>query len=494
MTNENTSPEIHVSETRHATADAGAQKVTSFHDIHMLMSEADEAALANNQKNYSNTYEVVTLMMYLTGVEERHFTEHRPDFAPRYNALDKIDEARIIRALNIVRTSIMRNFLRIVNQFRYEMKNLSTIPDLVPTEAVEELERQGIRIQNTRPDAMNYQIAINNEMSNRINNVKYLFPEWVKWDYIRPLFIMPNGTKPEGVKAAADFYNSDRNRYPYQRWMNWNRDTSGNLFRSDYKFMTELYAKNNDVFEDRSLIKGTNTRMLDDLYGFIGRHERVLMVVDCENSDPIKLAAALSSLSSAQQSSIRKILLFDSDYTTAAWETLCNTDVTRDFETEHIVVPRLYEHKSMVDMTLAVSTSKEVYQNGVDAVLLVSSDSDYWALIKSLPDIDFLVMLEKMKSGQTIRETLESSGYHYCFIDDFCTSSSYSIKTKTVLAAIRKRVDAMASFNIREMLDEELRSSWLSMTDKEKKNLFDRHLKTMRLKMDMKGNVRIIIE
>ncbi|MCD7761145.1 MAG: hypothetical protein LUH16_05145 [Clostridiales bacterium] len=97
--------------------------------------------------------------------------------------------------------------------------------------------------------------------------------------------------------------------------------------------------------------------------------------------------------------------------------------IPTDYNTEHVVVGRIYEHKSQVDMTLAANTCREVYLNQVDSVILVSSDSDYWALIQSLPGIHFLVML-----------------------------------------------------------DEAFRSTWVQMSDKEKANFYDWHIKTMRLK------------
>jgi hypothetical protein len=43
-------------------------------------------------------------------------------------------------------------------------------------------------------------------------------------------------------------------------------------------------------------------------------------------------------------------------------------------------------------MALAARTCQEVYKNGVDSVVLVSSDSDYWASIQTLSDIDFMVL------------------------------------------------------------------------------------------------------
>ncbi len=471
-------------------------KLKSLQDLQQLLdspppAEGTAEVAPRYTDRYNNTYDLVALMMYLMGVEETRFTTHDPDLSEHFNKYEKREPAKIIRNLCRVRTALMQNFIRIVNAFKQDLVNLASIPDLVPSESVNYLEYLRINIQKSRPNAMEYIITINKEVSNRINNVKSYFPDWVNWDYIRPLFIMPNGMKPDGVKAAADYYNSDRNRYPYQCWMEWSRSGVGNIFFSDYKFVTLLYESHEDYFENRSLVTAAGDILLGNLNDFLEDHERTLIVVDCENSDPIKLAAALSSLPPMQKDAIHKVMLFDSDYTTSAWTTLCNTGITREFTFERIVVERLYEHKSLVDMRLAVNTTQEILLNHVDSVILISSDSDYWALIRSLPDTDFMVMLEKMKSGQTIRDALEQEGYTYCFIDDFCTAASYTIKTRTIQHAIQTQLDEMVHFNAREMLNNVMKSTWLEMTEKEKENFYDRHLKNMRLVIDKEGNASI---
>lgn len=441
----------------------------------------------------TDTYTLVSLMMYLIGVEYRHFESHIPPLTEDFEKYNQNKNARIIRNLCAIRTALQKGYTAIARALAYEMKNLSTIPDLIPPQTVKELLADGIDLQRSKPNINTYIIETNREISNRINNVKNLFPEWVNWDYIRPLFIMPNGLKLDGIKAAGKFYNTDRNRYPFQCYMNWDVDGCGNLLLCDYKFVRVLYERYEDVFEDKRLVTGGSAEKTDDLYAFLGRNDKTLIVVDCENSDPIKLAAAFSGLNTAQKKTIHKIMLFDSDYTTATWTTLCQMGLPTDFETEHIVVGRINEHKSQVDMTLATNTCREVYLNNVDSVILVSSDSDYWALIQSLPSVSFLVMLERAKSGQQIRNALESQGHRYCFIDDFCTGASYTIKTKTLLSEFQARLDEAVQINVNTMLDEVLHTTWVEMTEKERANFLDRHIKTMRLKLSPDGALRIVV-
>ena len=74
-----------------------------------------------------------------------------------------------------------------------------------------------------------------NQIANRINNCRQLLPIWLKWEYIRELFIMPNGSKEAGAKKAADEYYAHRSQYPYQVYMNWPAGEQGNIFYNDKK-------------------------------------------------------------------------------------------------------------------------------------------------------------------------------------------------------------------------------------------------------------------
>ena len=53
---------------------------------------------------------------------------------------------------------------------------------------------------------------------------------------------------------------------------------------------------------------------------------------------------------------------------------------------EHMMIERVKQNKSLVDVMLISRTCQEHYKNNVDSFILVSSDSDYWGLISSLQD------------------------------------------------------------------------------------------------------------
>lgn len=470
-----------------------------------------EKKIAFNEHRKS-TYNVVSLVAFLIGVEKDHFGNgDAPFLFSAYESYEQNKSARIIRNLCRIRTAIERNYMAIVTAFRQDVKNIGSVPELIPVESVSTLEKDGVRLYKTKPDIDEYLIAINTEVNNRINTVASLFPEWIKWDYVKPLFIMPGGTKKDGIKKAGEYFNADRRRYPFQTWINWDAISHstanhGNILYDDEKFVVMLYERNEDRFENLSLVRDAGNHTMRNLNSLLERCKKCVIVVDCENSDAVKLAAALSSLPSAQANKVGKVLLFDSEYTTDQWKTFVDRalrtaiDNSSDLELEHIVVPRLNQNKSQVDMTLAVRTSREVFTGGVDAVILVSSDSDYWALIQQLEGTKFLVMLEKRKTGLAIMDTLSVHEIPFCFIDDFCTSASYSIKTGTLINSIQAQIDAVLSgeamgpINVRKMMDEALRDSWITMTEKEADAFFTRYLLHMKMTIAPDGTLRISIE
>ena len=463
------------------------------------------------------THNIVSIVAFLIGVEKKHFeNEHEP---PQMNIFEQLQDdraARIVRNLCMVRTAIEQKYIAISNAFRMQGKNIGTMPDMIPSEAVNELHSDGVQLYMGKPEVDAYLVKINQEISNRINTIAYLFPEWVKWEYVKPLFLMPNGTKASGIKEAGLTYNADRKRYPYQCWLNWDAisvgtSNQGNILFTDEKFLTLLYQRHEDRFENLSLVRDVGNQTMRNLSNLLNSCDKCVIVVDCENSNAVKLAAALSSLPKSEVRKISKVLLFDSEYTTPEWKTLVDkflkmvrdsvsyTDGDEWMRLEHIMVPRLNQSKSQVDMTLAVRTSREVYSNNVDSVILVSSDSDYWAMIKQLEGVRFLVMLEKEKTGLAIMDTLTIHSIHYCFLDDFCTSASYKIKTETLIDAIQTRIDAIlhgeeqAVLNVKEIMESYLRESWIEMTTREKDAFYERYLRKMKLIVEVDGNVNIQI-
>jgi hypothetical protein len=123
--------------------------------------------------------------------------------------------------------------------------------------------------------------------------------------------------------------------------------------------------------------------------------------------------------------------------------------------------------------------------------VIVSSDSDYWALISALPDAKYLVMVEEEKCGRDMIEAMTNAGIFYCFIDDFCTGNSEGVKLRTLLTQIQTRINAAVHLNVDEMLRQVYLETMVDMTEGEKKQFYKRYIKPMRAVIQPNGDLTI---
>lgn len=445
----------------------------------------------NSHAQYQNsTYFVVSRVAYLIGVPKNIFeNEHEPPQLECYDRLENEAQARIVRNLCVLRTEIERNFGKIFQEMRDNLKNLHSLPEYISQESLKQLAEDGICIEKANSTPSQYIIEINRNICNRINNCKDLFPLWLNWDYIKELFIMPNGLNDVGIRAAAAQYYGNKSRYPYQVYINWDYVNAGNILYNDKKFVSLLYEAHQDYFTDMSKITDAGNLTKEGIYRFLEKNEKIDVVVDCENSDPYKLYATLNNLDqNALLPKISKIILFDDVHTTPAWKIL---EKFTDIPIEHILIERVKENKSLVDIRLTTGTCREYYQNGVSAFILVSSDSDYWGLISAMPELHFFVMVESEKCGPDIKKALIDSGISYCYIDDFCTGNSNEIKTTAVLGEVRQTVDQSFHLNMKQVLEDACRVTRAEMSTGEMKQFYERYIKKMRVVIASDGEATI---
>lgn len=453
--------------------------------------EIDETA--SFDREHEETNDIVSRVGYLIGVP-RHFFEKSPDGLNLtiYRQLDSIKSTRIIRNLCMLRTALIRNNGKIYQQMRSNMKNLHTLPDLIPQESLLQLEQDGISIVKSRSTLNQYNMEINRIISDRINNCQTIFPVWIKWPYIKELFVMPKGTTEEGIKAGAAEYYENRNSYPFGVYLNWPARNNGNILFNDRKFVSLLYEVHEDYFGDYQKVTNVGDRTRDDIYSFLELYDKTAIVVDCENSDPYKLYAMLNNLDQeALLGRICKIMLYNDSHTATAWKIL---EQFTDIPIEHYMVERILENKSLVDVSLTAGTCREHYANGTKAFILASSDSDFWALISSLPEADFLVMIEAQKCSPATKETLRNAGFHFCYLDDFCTGNSDAIQIQALLGEVRNSLEQLCHFNIEEVLADAYYATRVTMSTSEKNQFYDRYIKGMRLVISPEGNVSLQIE
>lgn len=437
-----------------------------------------------------STHEIVSKVAYLIGVYRWHFEE--PDEPLRldiYEALDDIKNARILRNLCIVRSAAERWFGKINEQIQKEYKSIYSVPEYMPQDALEQLRKDGIHLsKRSGTRLVHLIIELNRYVSDRVNNCKELFPVWLNWNYIRDLFVMKNGLTEKGIKEAANVYFKNLECYPYGIYINWKPKQCGNILFSDKKFVPILYQNHRDSFTDLAKISDAGEYVKDNIYDFIGGANKVVMVVDCENSDPYRLCAVLNGLEASSLSKIRKVMLFDDVHTVNAWRIL---ESYTSVPVEHVMTKRVKEDKSLVDIEMTAHTCREHYRENVDSFIVVSSDSDYWGLISTLPEARFLMMIEKEKCGPEMKATLTKHGIFYCYIDSFFDGNCDDIKRRTLFNEIYRILADAIHLNAREMFKQALYTTRIQMKPAEQKQFFDKHINNMRLVVDTHGDVSI---
>ena len=334
-------------------------------------------------------------------------------------------------------------------------------------------------------------IEFNKHISDRINNCKSIFPIWLNWDYFRDLFIMPDGLTDEGTKKAAEEYYAHINNYPYKMYMSWPPSQPGNILYNDMKFVTRLYSWHKDEFVDFSKVSDVSESTMSSIYDFLDESTKTVFVVDCENSDPYKLCATLRTLDEHYAEKISKIILYDDVHSATAWRILSSYT---GIPIEHVLTERVNQNKSLVDIRLVLGTSKEFYTTEIDSIVVVSSDSDYWALIEAMPEAKFLVMLEREKTGFYIKNALAGAGIFYCYIDDFHSGNSSDIKVTALLNEVKRYLDRYIRINANDMVKDAFRLTRMKMTDAEQKRFYDKYIRSLYLEIDKDGNLSVQIK
>jgi hypothetical protein len=426
-----------------------------------------------------DTKEICASISYLIGVRKDMLTQFFGVYGEHIRNLEQDRSATIIRILCKLRTALMQNFKKVDYEMRYNLKNLNTL-DYFDQEDLKKLEEWGMPVvkANYRPDS--YLLDITGLINSNIDNCRHIFYDWIKWEYIRDLFYVPKYTKNNTMDHEFKKYHSNKNLYPFQLYIHWEPQDCGSLVLNDRRFLKTLYAMNKDEFTDYMKFRDASSETKDNIYGFIDASHRTAVAVDCENSDVFKLYSTLKSLSADEISKIEKITLYDDENTTSAWEYLPNLI---SIPVEHVEVQRVTDRKSLVDIKMTAGVCKDFYHEGITSFIIVSSDSDFWGLIESLPDANFLVMYEYEKCGSAIKKALLEHEIYYTSIDQFCTKGTDELKKEVLLSELEKHLPDIMGKDTRELTRNIYEDTKLNLysTEKEMDAFHDRYVKTIKL-------------
>lgn len=438
----------------------------------------------------SKSFQLVSLVGYLIGIPKEVFDREELNDSV-FDSLEDKPEAKVIRCLCSLRNSLLKDFDTIYNKMLYDLKNLDSLPDVINQDCLMYLSSLGIIIVKANCKPSSYLIEINQLITAKISECQKLFPLWLNWKYIKSLFTMPNGSKELEIQKVRLDYKNNIKMYPFRCYLNWPVSDNGYILANDSKFATLLYSINGDSFSDLSKTRNISEAVEHDLIAFVTKHNQIDVVVDCENSDPFKLCAVLRNIrkiSGEHYAKIKKIILFDDPHTIEAWKFLQNYI---KLPVEHEIIERVNDYKSLVDIRMTAGTCKEHYQNQIDGFLLVSSDSDFWGLISSLPTAGFFVLIERQKTGVVLTDALSTAAIPYCFIDDF-TDNIRDIKVAVLVSEVNAFLHEITKINTYNMIDELLQKSRIDLNTEERKTFYEQHIKTLKPNIDSDGTLSLI--
>jgi hypothetical protein len=203
-------------------------------------------------------------------------------------------------------------------------------------------------------------------------------------------------------------------------------------------------------FTEYGRVRDAGDAIKTSVHQFIESSEKTALIVDCENCDVYNLFSTLHNLSPQAVEKLSKVILFDAEHTTGVWS-LIGKFVR--VPVEHLKIDRVAQHKILVDISLAVGVCREFFQNKTESFILASSDSDFWGLVKALPEAKFLVLMEYSKCGAALKEALSRSGVYYCAMDDFGKGNIEEFKELAFRASLQEYINQFNENGIWPTLD-----------------------------------------
>lgn len=468
----------------------GTKSVVGLDNIGELFQAAVPEGEGREEAKTVNKYEIVTVVAYLIGVQDDYLDRKygSEGYSEKLKELRGNREANIIRYLCRLRTALMLHFKKTDDEILHNLGNIDRI-SFYDHEEINKLLFWGIPVILTNSRAEKYSEHFNRLIDEHIDACKSLFPEWVRYDYIRDLFVIPGYNKVEIMKEEFSTYQAHLNDYPFQIFIHWEPDdTAGNIINSDGRFLHILYEQHGDYFQDSSKYHDAVDHTKESIYEFIRRSRKVIITVDCENSDVYKLYGVLKNLEAQELEKISSIILYDDYHTSCGWDWL---EKFIKIPVEHVEVERVTDRKSLVDIKMTAGVCEAYYREEVDSFILCSSDSDFWGLISSLPKANFLVMYEYSKCGQAIKDALLSRNIFHCSMDDFYTGNAEDLKKKVLISELKKFLPDILGRNSWELTRQIYERTKITASAQDMEQFHSKYVKSLRLKLDADGKFMI---
>lgn len=433
---------------------------------------------------YIKRKELSAKIAYLIGVDESVMNKCYPDEIGK--EINNNDNCSIVRCLCKLRTSLMKNFVSTDNEIWYNLKNLNSL-SWFDTNDIKFLEKCGISIVKANYRSAQYMKYFCELIEKYIDSVKKIFPDWLNWEYIRSLFVVPNYNKSGVLIDEYNKFKGNKTLYPFSMYIYWQPFECKGMLLDDSIFLKSLYSLHNDKFEDKGKVIDVSSDTTSNIYDFIERSKKVVIAVDCENINVYKLFGFIKSLDKSESDKISKIVLYDDENTVETWKLLSNHI---GIPTEYTPVERVLKNKSLVDIKMSVGICESHFKDNVDSFVIVSSDSDFWGTIESLPNANFMVVYENGKSSNVVLDKMESNNIVSCSLDDFYTGNVSKLK-EDILIKLANDALSVIDVNLKGVMDIIYRNARISANDEEKTAFYNKYLKSIKVSVDSEGNLKL---
>ena len=416
-----------------------------------------ELEYIDDNRQYENyKKDIVTKIAYLIGVKDSIIKTNRFE-QNIISSLEENDNAKIIRALSILRSEFIRNFKEISSR-NMNLEPLETLTDLISVDLIKYLRNKGIEIVHVNANLTSHIAYVNQIILEKIDLIKDMIPSWIKWEYVKSIFLMPgcyagfNGSNISNTKQNQKItlaINRTRIKlatyssfYPYRTYLNWPENKIkpyyGNILLNDEKFLKILYASFDETFYAKEYVIDATSEDKNSIYDFVEKSINIAILVDCENVDPYRFASVFKNLNEENLEKIKKVILYDDVNTSNAWDYI--NEYTK-LPIEHKEIQRVLNNKSLVDIAMTSGACKEYYQENTESLILASSDSDFYGLISSLAGARFYVLNESDKTSDLILDKLDEANINYCFMDSFAQGEVQDFKNNVLLRNLQSKLN-----------------------------------------------------
>lgn len=392
---------------------------------------------------------IAFVMSYLMGVDTAYL---RDNFKLDYESSDKCKkfenyvEAQLFRHLNIVRQSMLFNLDRysekvfpksVEKSVKYLKSNKIDLNKALNSLSIS----QFFNYLGEMIGVIRYKCLLDFDLACNIEDLEYLFifpslstSKLEKLSEIAKELRQKNGVyvyQSEKIKTTLSrAFLNDRNMfysicsmqskkfnielkdysYNYRAEKGVNIDES--IFIDAEAILNEFLApKITDVqvvkqpqITDIQLHFGSKDAVPIDMTDYL-KSDKLKLFVDCDNVELFKFLTFINCLDSQNIAGIVLVIDEKSNYLWKVFKDIYKGPI----KISSINVPRLKEQKSVVDVVLTKAVCESVYLENTDKILLFSSDSDFFGLISSFPEINFGVCYVSNAMGQDYLKYLHNN-------------------------------------------------------------------------------------